>query len=120
MRHRQKLPPGDYILRVVLSDGSKFGKTGMHLTVPPIDSTELEISSIVLCKQFHAYSVPFVAPGLNNSPSTLPQFVPLVSKDREFTPTGVRSFGKRTFSSHTMRSMSRCLRPSRRQRSRLA
>ena len=108
------LHPGDYDLRVVLSDGSTFGRVQVPLTVDSYDGQQLAVSSIALCKQFHDRRQTLLDPGLYRSwawfykaetppstlslidtpPSTLSDFVPLVSKGLEFTPAGDTSFGK--------------------------
>ena len=84
------ISPGAYVLRVVLGDGGKFGKAGMTLTVPPLGDMQLGISSIFVCRQFHDPK----DDGLSIS-SALTDFVPLVSKGREFTPTGDTTFRKK-------------------------
>jgi len=88
---QMELPPGDYDPRVVVSDGSKFGRAQMPLTVDSYDGKQLGISSIALCKQFHDLSKTLPDPGLE---STLSGFVPLVSKGLKFTPAGDTSFRK--------------------------
>jgi hypothetical protein len=89
---QMELPPGDYNLRVVVSDGTKFGRAQMPLTVDAYDGKALGISSLVLCKQFHDPRQ--TSPSKQSVPSTLPDFVPLVSKGMEFTPAADTSFTK--------------------------
>jgi hypothetical protein len=91
---QMELPPGDYDLRSVLSADNKFGKGGMPLTVDSYDGEQLGISSIFVCKQFHDHRQTMVVPDPSR-PSTLSDFVPLVSKGREFTPTGDTNFRKK-------------------------
>jgi hypothetical protein len=88
---QMELPPGDYDLRVVVSDGSKFGRAQLPLTVDSYDGKQLAISSIALCKQFHDLSKTLPDPGYE---ATLSGFVPLVSKGLKFTPAGDTSFRK--------------------------
>jgi hypothetical protein len=90
---QMELPPGDYDLRSVLSADRKFGKAEMPLTVDSYDGQQLGISSIFVCKQFHDHRQTMVVP--DPKPSTLSNFVPLVSKGREFTPTGDTNFRKK-------------------------
>jgi hypothetical protein len=81
------LPPGEYDLRVVLGDGTRFGRAEIPLTVDSYDTKQLAISAVSLCKQ-----ISDVSPNSHKLPgawtATQPQsYVPLVSKDREFKPT---------------------------------
>jgi hypothetical protein len=92
------LPPGEYDLRVVLSDGTRFGRAQTSLAVDAFDGKELAISAVSLCKQIQdvsAYS--------SRNPARLPgvwvaklprNYVPLVSDDIEFKPTGNTRFKK--------------------------
>jgi hypothetical protein len=91
---QMELPPGDYELRSVLSADRKFGKAEMPLTVDSYDGQQLGISSIFVCKQFHDHRQTMVVPDPRR-PSTLSDFVPLVSRGREFTPTGDTNFRKK-------------------------
>jgi hypothetical protein len=92
------LPLGEYDLRVALSDGTSFGRAEIPLTVDSYDRKELAVSAVSLCKQIQdasAYS-PHHAPKLPGSwTAKLPgNYVPLVSKDIEFKPTGNTRFKK--------------------------
>jgi hypothetical protein len=93
------LPPGEYNVRVALSDGTKFGRAEIPLTVDSYDRNELAISKVALCKQIQdasAYSPksPVQLPG--NRTTKIPgSYVPLVSKDIEFKPTAYTRFKKR-------------------------
>jgi hypothetical protein len=90
---QMKLAPGEYDLRVILSDGREFGRVEIQLAVDSYDGKQLGVSSIFLCDQFHQQSTtPHGKP--EAPPSTLSDFVPLVSKGLEFTPAGHRSFTK--------------------------
>jgi hypothetical protein len=92
------LPSGEYDLRVVLSDGARFGRAEIHFTVDKNDRNQLSISAVSLCKRIQdafAYS--------SKSPARLPgtwtgkspgNYVPLVSDDIEFKPTGDTRFKK--------------------------
>jgi hypothetical protein len=92
------LPPGEYDLGIVLSDGKNFGRARIPLTVDSYDRKELAISAISLCKQIQG--APFHSP--QHWPKTpgdgtakLPGiYVPLVSNDMEFKPTGDPRFKK--------------------------
>jgi hypothetical protein len=80
------LPPGEYDLRVVFSDGTtNFGRAETPLTVDGFDEKQLGISSVLLGVRYH-------------EPSPLPQaeragsFVPLLSDGIEVTPSGRTRF----------------------------
>jgi len=89
---QMEVPPGDYDVRLVVSDGTKLGRAQIPLTVDAYDGKELGLSSLVLCKQFHDHRQ--TLPSDQNLPSTLSDFVPLVSKGMEFTPAGDTNFAK--------------------------
>ncbi|MGA9040847.1 MAG: hypothetical protein WB421_09955 [Terriglobales bacterium] len=85
------LPPGEYNLKVALSDGSKFGRVEMPLTVDSYDGKQLAISSVVLCKRFSdaaSFAVEAVAVNL------APKLIPLISKGIRYTPAGDTRFKK--------------------------
>jgi hypothetical protein len=82
------LPPGDYELKLVVTDGEKFGRVEVPLSVESIDRNSLAISGILLCKRYHMVSDEPV------EAARAPQYVPLVSRGLEFTPTGDTHFLK--------------------------
>jgi hypothetical protein len=84
-----ELAPGEYDLRVVLSDGEKFGRAEAHLNIDKYDGRELGLSSVMLCKRFRDAHVAAVEAAAANQ---APQYVPLVSKDIQVTPTGDTRF----------------------------
>jgi len=89
------LPPGEYDLRVVLSDGTRFGRAEIPLTVDSYDENELAISKVALCKQIQdadAYSAKLRGAW---TAKLLGSYVPLVSRDIEFKPTASTRFKKR-------------------------
>lgn len=90
---QMELPPGDYELRIVLGDGSKFGRAEVPLTVDSYDGKRLGISSIFVCAQFHDHKQTMLNTA-DGRPSTLSDFIPLVSKGMEFTPAADTSFTK--------------------------
>jgi hypothetical protein len=51
------LPPGEYNLVVVLSDGEKFGRVERPVIVDSYDEKDLAISSAMLCRQFRDAAV---------------------------------------------------------------
>jgi hypothetical protein len=90
------LPPGEYNLRVVLTDGKRFGRAEIPLTVEAFDRKTLAISAVSLCHQIQdasAYS-PQHPPKLPGAwTAKLPaNYLPLVSQDIEFKPTGNTRF----------------------------
>jgi hypothetical protein len=85
------LPAGEYSLHLILGDGSKFGRADVPLNIESYDSKQLALSSVVLCKRFRNASV---AAQEAASFNLAPQYVPLVSKGVQFTPTGDMTFRK--------------------------
>jgi hypothetical protein len=83
-----ELAPGDYRLEFVLSDGEKFGRATVFVTVDDFAGSGLAISGIALCKRYR--QVP-VEP---RPPTQAPQYIPLVSDGTEFTPAGDARFHK--------------------------
>jgi hypothetical protein len=51
------LPPGDYDLRVVISDDSNFARVSVPLKIEPAGANQLAISSVMLCKRFRNAAV---------------------------------------------------------------
>ena len=83
------LSPGEYDLRLVVSDAKKFGRAEVPLAINPYDGKQIGISSIALCKQFRELAqVP------QTVPTMLLDYVPLVSKGVEYTPAGDTRFKK--------------------------
>ncbi len=93
------LPPGNYTLRIVVTDGKNFGRAELPVKVDSIDPKNLAVSGIVLGKRFvdMASVWPQPAPdkdtaGQANLPkrelSTAPEYVPLVSNEIGITPAG--------------------------------
>lgn len=85
------LPPGDYNLEVVLNDGWNFGRVEMPLTIETYDGKQLALSSVALCKSLRSAAV---AAKEDAQANFAPQYVPLVSKDILFAPTGDMTFAK--------------------------
>jgi hypothetical protein len=92
-----RLPPGEYSLRIALSDGKKFGRSEIPLTIESQGKT-LAISPVSLCKQ-----VQNVSDRLSHTADKLPgnladqfkrEYVPLVSNGIEFKVTGNTQFKK--------------------------
>ncbi len=86
-----EVDPGEYDLNVVLSDEEKFGRARIPLTIEPYDGKQLAISSVMLCKRYRDAHVAAVERAAANF---APQYVPLVSKGIEVTPTGDTRFKK--------------------------
>ncbi len=85
------LPAGDYDLEVVLNDGWNLGRAKIPLKVEPYDGKQLALSSVALCKSLRSAAV---AAKENAEANFAPQYVPLVSKDILFSPSGDTSFAK--------------------------
>ena len=76
-------------LRVVLSDGKNFGRAEVPLNIEKYDKKELALSSVMLCKRIrdaHAAAVE------SSAANFAPQYVPLVTKGIQVTPTGDTRF----------------------------
>jgi len=82
------LPPGDYDLSLVVTDGEKFGRVEAPLRVDTFDRGYLAISGVVLCKRYHK-----VVDGPEEE-ARAPQYAPLVSRGLEFTPAGDTRYKK--------------------------
>lgn len=77
------LPPGEYQVRAVLSDGVHFGVQEAPLTVASYDASRLGISDIVLSQRVR--KVP--ADATEAAAQVAKSYTPLISKGVEFTPT---------------------------------
>jgi hypothetical protein len=92
------LPPGRYNLRVVVGDGKRFGRAGIPFTVDAFDPKEFAITAVSLCKQIDdvsAYSSGRLSALAGAWTTKLSgSYVPLVSDDIEFKPTGDTRFKK--------------------------
>ena len=86
------LLPEGYDLRVVLNYAGALRRVEVPVTVENNDGKHLAVSGIVLCRRFHQHWEPTAT----SVPPTMPfEFVPLVSKGIEFTPTGDTRFKKK-------------------------
>ena len=85
------VPPGQYTLQVVLSDGWNIGRAEMPLTVEAYDAKQLALSSIALCKRLRDAGV---ATKEDTAANFAPQFVPLVSKGIQFIPSADANFAQ--------------------------
>ena len=85
------LPPGDYDLRIVVSDDSNFGRVSVPLKIESVGANQLAISSVMLCKRFRNAAVAAQEAAAVN---LAPQYVPLVTKSVQFTPAGDTRFRK--------------------------
>ena len=85
------LPPGEYKLQVVLSDGWNLGLTETPLVLTPYDRKELTLSSVALCKRLRDADVAAKEAAASDF---APRYVPLVSKRIEFNLAGNTSFAK--------------------------
>ena len=86
-----ELAPGEYDLAVVLSDGEKFGRAEAHVYIEKYDGKQLALSSVLLGKRIrdaHAAAVE------NATANFAPNYVPLVSKGIQVSPTGDTRFGQ--------------------------
>lgn len=88
-----ELPPGDYQVRVVVSDGKNFGRATLPLQVEKFDGRRLSISDIVLSNSFRPASA-LLEDEAAVSPAPLVP-TPLVSKDVQFFPAASSRFSKK-------------------------
>jgi hypothetical protein len=88
------LPPGEYEVRAVVSNGKNFGVAKMPLAIEKFDGNQLAISGIALCKSFHSYAKLPPKSGSSREVIFPTSMVPLVSKGIEFIPTADERFGK--------------------------
>lgn len=85
------LPPGHYSLKVVLSDGEKFGRAEAALNIENYNGQQLALSSVMLCKRYRPAKVAVEEYAAANF---APQYVPFVSGGLRFTPTADMTFRK--------------------------
>lgn len=85
-----ELPPGEYEIRVILSDGTKVGGATVPVVVENYDGKDLALSSVMLCKRFRDAHV---AATEGAAADFAPQYVPMVSKGIQVSPTGDTRFG---------------------------
>jgi hypothetical protein len=82
------LPPGEYEVRVVVSDGEKFGRQQVPLSVRPRGGNELTVSDIALCRRIQR-----VTADSAELPAKLPgNYIPLVTRGVEYTPSADARF----------------------------
>jgi hypothetical protein len=89
------LPPGEYHLHAVVSDGDKFGRAVMIFTVPALDGKQLALTDIVLARRCRQPQLALAAAAAAAA-SSHEDFVPLVSKGVEYVPTADAAFRKKT------------------------
>ena len=84
-----EVPPGKYHFKVVLSDGQKFGRIEVPITIAKGDPNSVSLSTVLLCNRFRdAHVAELEADAANFAP----QYVPLVSKGVRVTPAGYANF----------------------------
>ena len=79
----------EYELRVVLSDGQRFGRAVIPLKVDAYDGRQLAVSSVVLCDRFRDAKV---AAEEEAEVQLAPQYVPLASRNLRLTPASQTRF----------------------------
>ena len=91
---QMNLPPGNYQLQVVVTDGEKFGRMNTSLKVEDLPGQNLGISGIVLCKRIQP------VPEGAQAAARAPQYIPLSGNGMEFSPAGNTHFerGEQLFS----------------------
>jgi hypothetical protein len=83
------LPPGEYDMRILVSDGEKFGRKQVPLIVRAPGEQQLAISEIVLSRRIRR-----LPPGSDDTGRLPGRYAPLVSRGVEFTPTANPRFTK--------------------------
>jgi hypothetical protein len=85
------LPPGEYEIEAVISDGENFGRQKTTLLVNPRDEKQISISDVALCRRVRKISTE-----VQDVPAKMAgSYLPLASRGVEFTPTANPYF-KRT------------------------
>jgi hypothetical protein len=85
-----ELPSGEYDLRVVLSDGEKFGRQQIPLTVGGFTGKQPAISEISFCRRVRK-----IATGSSDAPiKSAGYYTPLTSGDLVLTPATSAAFRK--------------------------
>lgn len=87
-----ELRPGDYELRVIVSDGKKFGRARAHFAVEPLDANGLTVSDLALNSILRDASW-VVRDATRVTPDPLVP-APLISKNLQFVPTPDAQIGK--------------------------
>jgi hypothetical protein len=82
------LPPGEYEIQAVVSDGEKFGWRKMPLLVKRRDEKQISMSDVVLCRRVRKISTEVQ----DVSAKMAGSYVPLASRGVEFAPTANPSF----------------------------
>ena len=83
------LAPGEYDLKIVLSDGKKFGRANAHFKVESYNGRQPMLSPLLFCNRFRDAHVAEVESMAGNF---APQYVPMVSKGVELSPAGKTTF----------------------------
>jgi len=85
---QMELAPGEYDLRVVVTDGEKFGRVEVPVKVDGAHVDRLSVGDVILCNRFHE-----VLEGAQAAAGA-PKYVPLVSEGVEFMPAGDTRFAR--------------------------
>jgi hypothetical protein len=82
------LPPGEYEIQAVISDGEKFGRQKMPLLVKARDEKQISLSDVALCRRVRKISTE-----VQDVPAKIAgSYIPPASRGVEFTPTADPSF----------------------------
>jgi hypothetical protein len=81
------LPPGEYVLKLAITNGHDFGRIQIPVTVARFDAKAVSLSSVMLCKRFHK-------PALSEQLYRPASYKPFMSQGIEFTPAGDTVFRK--------------------------
>jgi hypothetical protein len=88
------LPVGQYEVHAIVGNGKTFARAEVPLTIAQFHQERFEVSAILVCKQFDDVSVYGKSSALAGAWSAEPNksYLPLVSNDLEFKPTGNTRF----------------------------
>lgn len=83
------LSPGEYRLRMVLTDGKKYGHAEAAFRVGDAAANSFVVDSVLLCKRFRDARVAQIE---TSAAGLAPEYEPLDSKGARFTPTADTRF----------------------------
>jgi hypothetical protein len=84
---RIDLPPGEYVIKVDLTDGTNFGRVQSSVTVDNNDARELRVSTIAICRRTQEAQTSSFRGKMASASLPSANYVPLISKKVEYKPT---------------------------------
>jgi hypothetical protein len=86
------LPPGEYTIKVVLSDGKDFGRAQSKMIVGNNITKALALSTIAICRRTQEAHTSSFRGKMASASLVSTNYVPLISKKVEYKPTGNTRF----------------------------